>query len=122
MQRLPDSWIERIFERLKTIYPDSWENRPEKLDLLKITWSSALAGLSADEIKSALSMCAKNPKSPIPSPIEFYHYAKGVAYPYRLQVPERTEANKAVASVNLDKMKSKLRGDPSPRIRETLYA
>jgi hypothetical protein len=110
MAAIPKEWIERLFERLEEIYGAKWtRNVGSRKELLLTLWSHALAGLTGDEIKTAIQMCKDYPYSPIPTPIEFYHYAKKNILPPRVQKPvPRTAVNMAIAHVAIEKMKDKL--------------
>jgi hypothetical protein len=111
-QKLPMSWVERIFERLEMIYKDRWlpSLSDERKSLLKIVWSSALIGLSADEIRCALSLFQSYPHLEPPTHMEFFHYAKGKKQPYIKPTNSKYErGNPEVASKYLSEIKSKLK-------------
>lgn len=121
MEKLPIAWVKRIFEHLSNIYKERWteyENRYNRM-LLCTIWSSALMGVNSDEIKRAIKMCQNYPYSPIPTPIEFYHFAKGIAYPYNLKKIQITPESKTIATAALFKMKHQL--NDKPPIENNIY-
>lgn len=57
--RIPDSWVERLFTRLATMYGnkflDMWKGI--NLQAVKTAWGEDLAGYSGDELKRGIDWC-----------------------------------------------------------------
>lgn len=109
--KLPLDWVERIFDRLYTIYGERWidfHGNPKRKDLSLSQWSTGLSGLTPEEIKKALSMCETFPHADIPTVVEFYHYAKGIRVITKPKPIEQNLGNKEVAKIYMDTIKSKL--------------
>lgn len=64
--RLPDSWIERLLDRLAAMYGQKFTDQWRGVDptYLKTVWGEELASYSADEIKRGLSACRTRPWPP----------------------------------------------------------
>lgn len=64
--RLPDSWIERLLDRLAAMYGQKFTDQWRGVDpsYLKSVWGEELASYSADEIKRGLSACRTRPWPP----------------------------------------------------------
>ncbi len=117
MEKLPDIWIDRIFERLYEIYKDRWSyyvGTPAYEDRLKRMWSTGLAGLHADQIRRALFLCANYPYADTPTHIEFYHYAMGSKQLSSKRPPFKERASpesQMIAGEHLAEIRKKLRGN-----------
>jgi hypothetical protein len=112
-EKLPIEWVERIFVRLTEIYGERWTRLlklPSSANMLKTMWSTALSGVSSEEIKRALNRCQAFPHEGPPTQIEFYHYAKGarVRSVSRKPTPAHT-GDPAKAREHLDLIMSKLK-------------
>lgn len=110
---IPDSWIDRLFERLELIYKDRWikiYSKPSDQPMFKTWWKTALSGLSANEIKTALTLCECFSYGSPPTPIEFFHYSKRLRHPPVVKQEDinRTRGNPDVARKYLDEIKSKV--------------
>lgn len=58
--RLPESWIKAMFGRFALIWPRDWASiveRIDDLDALRQEWAEGLAGMSGDQIKTAIVHC-----------------------------------------------------------------
>jgi hypothetical protein len=111
--KLPMDWVKRIFTRLEEIYGDKWQAVYclDKSEIYLTQWSTALAGLTADEIKNALAMCQESEGYDLPTPIEFYHYAKGLrVMPKSHKRFSSSSGNPEVAKEYLSKIRNVLRG------------
>ena len=114
MEKLSSAWTERIFERLKWIFKDRWTKAYERSDAQKILflgqWSTGLSGLTANEIRRAITILECYPHRDIPTVIEFYHYAKGNIKPMKPK-PERfpDHASKETAKIFLKEIRARLR-------------
>lgn len=121
LEKLPTEWVERIFERLAEIYGEPWTRHyvnPEKKSLNVTMWSTGLAGLTIDQIKSALALLRHSPGLFPPTVIEFYHYAKGIRKPYRYQPKIRKGGSTEIASGYINEIKNKLKHTNSSVLRE----
>lgn len=74
---LPESWIEKIFERLSLIYGTAFTAKWAGIDAMNVkrVWAENLAGMTGDQIKAALLECARTCTYP-PSAPEFYQLCK----------------------------------------------
>jgi hypothetical protein len=56
---LPSAWIERLFERLASMYGNKFMDLWRGLDLekVKMAWADDLSGFTGDEIKRGLDAC-----------------------------------------------------------------
>lgn len=107
MSKIPDEWIELLFARMCDIYGEKWLSYIDKREyLIKPMWSSALIGLNAKEIKTALEKCRN--LSDIPTPVEFYHYAKNIRRPHYPKVPTYNKGNPEVAVHYLNEIKERV--------------
>lgn len=111
-EKLPDAWVNRIFDRLAAIYTDRWLTslgHPITKHISLIQWSTGLAGLTPDEIKKALAMCQAYSHASVPTVVEFYHYAKGLR---QVVTPKPTShsGNAEIAKQHLDLMRQRLTG------------
>jgi hypothetical protein len=75
--RLPDSWIEKIFERLSSLYGTAFTAKWNGIDSqnVKRVWAETLAGMTGEQIKAALIECGRTCAYP-PSAPEFYQLCK----------------------------------------------
>lgn len=64
--RLPESWTERLLDRLAAMYGQKFTDQWRGVDptYLKSVWSEELASFSVDEIKRGLSACRTRPWPP----------------------------------------------------------
>lgn len=62
---LPDSWVERIFQKMEDRYGDMWANRYGAFprDRVMRTWGEDLADLSSSELATGMTAC-KSAKFP----------------------------------------------------------
>lgn len=114
MDKLNMDWTNRIFERLKIIFKEKWSERYERTPSMKALylsqWSSGLSGLSAPEIKKAITILECFTPPHVPSVIEFYHYAKGNIGAHRKKESRFQDASQPeVAHQYLSDIKNKLK-------------
>lgn len=64
--RLPESWTERLLDRLAAMYGQKFTDQWRGVDptYLKSVWSEELASFSVDEIKRGLAACRTRPWPP----------------------------------------------------------
>jgi hypothetical protein len=75
-RKLPKSWVDKIFFRLKEIYGSAWiDGVGDAYSINHHQWSTALASLSPDQIKNALEYCRQNKDCGAPTHIQFHFYA-----------------------------------------------
>lgn len=60
--KLPDSWVEKLFTRLATMYGNKFLDMWKGLDLeaVKSAWGEDLAGYTGDELKRGLEFCKRS--------------------------------------------------------------
>jgi hypothetical protein len=119
MEKLPLPWVERIFERLECAYKTKWTDllgNEKRRNIHLVQWSTGLAGLSAQEIQRALTMCECSLRDCPPTVVEFWHIAKGLKFLKRAayELP-MTEENREIAKHYLSEIKSKIHGSVSHR-------
>lgn len=112
MSRLPDQWIEKIFERMADLYGTAFAAKWHGLDTerIKYAWSETLGEFTGDQIKGALEDCAKECKYP-PSLPEFYQLCKNkkVMPMHQKLLPKLHEKNTETGMNQIEKIKSMLR-------------
>ena len=105
MNSIPDAWVDRLFNVMSEIYSDKWNNfygKNNKIDTFKRIWKSALHGLSADQIKIGIDVCKERLRYTIPTPVEFYHYCKGLPVVKDLESPAQKKDSMEYANKHLD--------------------
>lgn len=112
MDKMPTEWVERIFERLACIYKERWTSllgSDGRKNLLIAQWCTGLAGLSAEQIKRALTNCEFSGEFMPPTVMDFYHLAKGNKILKRNanDVP-MTVSNREVAKLYLTEIRNKI--------------
>lgn len=111
MEKIKREWIDLLFVRLSQIFRESylaWNPTKEREELNKSVWACGLIGLSAEEIRYALSLCAGLHE--IPTVIEFYHYAKGIRMPVIRELSPLDRGDQKLAKAYLDEIKKKVQG------------
>lgn len=113
--KLPEQWVKRLFDVLSDIYKERWNeiySNPNKNSLYLDQWSTALSGLTPEEIKLGIYYCRNRPHSDVPNCIQFYHYCKGIRYPDFVKAENYgwKSSKSSVAKNYLSKIKSNLEG------------
>lgn len=113
--QLPEKWVDRIFEMLHEMYGEKWIKQygipgDSREKYFRETWRTGLYGLNATEIKKALYICRSCNLESVPTPMQFFHYAKGHVYPSIRPIKKITPEQKAVASQNIFHLKGLLSG------------
>lgn len=111
-KKLPESWVKRLFEVLSTIYEERWSNlyrNKKREDIYIDQWSTALSGLSPEEIKLGIYRCQCYPYGDIPNCIEFYHYAKGIKEPSSKKSTHISVSISPIANNHIKQIKDSLR-------------
>lgn len=77
---LPDTWIDRLFQRFALMYGNNWSGKWAGLpmDEVKAVWAADLGFASADQIRKALDHCKGNNPHP-PSSSEFVGLCRAFA-------------------------------------------
>lgn len=88
---LKKEWVERLFVHLKRIYGDRFKVNPDDW-VAQIIIADALDGLQPPELSMGVKRCELYKHDPIPSPIQLWHYCKGLHYSIRTR---KTEWNKS---------------------------
>jgi hypothetical protein len=105
--KLPEEWIERIFQRFEEIYKKAWTTpRSPSTTMyaafLKDEWSRTLKELTAEEIRKGIQECKDHSINP-PTKEEFYKFCKGLPKDAIIQ-----EEKSQTAREHLEDIKKKL--------------
>ncbi len=123
---LPESWIDRLFERFSLMYGVDWSAKWAGIPLEKVkaSWSEDLAFASGEQIRKALNHCKTNNRFPPTCP-EFAGLCKAFApspggYLSALPAPRSGEIDERVSTEIAKFLESGRERDPKDWARQIL--
>jgi len=115
MEKLPEKWTLRIWERLENIFGDKWRERysDEKRRGIYLTqWCTGLMGMTSADIQHALMMLESSELRDFPpTVIDFYLIGKRlmqIAKP-KNNYPTWIRGSGEVAKAHMDEIRAKVR-------------